>query len=402
MAMKIRGKTPSKTQWFNPNDLIKHPVITLQEPIYGYVLPHAGTAYTGQIISHILRFRGQNWQQITQAVIYYYPADPNDDHELTVPQQSINYLFGPNIKVSGVNLGLPAVNNAGFQPSKLGKTTLIIISADMSHFVPFQEAIPQENKAFHALMFKNWNDPRMPLVDDVITFKHVFGKLGKNKLTKDITMRWIARTRSPGESAVGYAGFLLVQQHQPVESKVVGLFATCYDADMNTRECLGRWGKYSPEVESELVKEVLTAAAKTSRLTGGQYTNIPIKYYTITYLYRTEITGQREFIRGWHGIKSNGAFYIPEVFLEDTFDNGRWITPADREWPTPGQIGFNLSETITSLAKKAGATNISPSYELYDTYTKNVVIGNAASNKPLAITLKKPRGINRRRTQSKV
>ena len=45
--------------------------------------------------------------------------------------------------------------------------------------------------------------------------------------------------------------------------------------------------------------------AKTqSRLTNGKFLNIPIKYYTITYLYKD----YRKMIRGYHGIKTN-AFY---------------------------------------------------------------------------------------------
>ena len=42
--------------WFNKNDIVISKSITLDD-IHGYVLPHAGTKHTGEIISHTLRFK---------------------------------------------------------------------------------------------------------------------------------------------------------------------------------------------------------------------------------------------------------------------------------------------------------------------------------------------------------
>ena len=42
--------------WFDSSNLKIHPPIDVYD-LNGYVLPHAGTLYTGNIISHTLRFR---------------------------------------------------------------------------------------------------------------------------------------------------------------------------------------------------------------------------------------------------------------------------------------------------------------------------------------------------------
>ena len=46
--------------WFTPNDLIKHKSIIIDD-LEGYILPHAGTKYTGPIFSHTLRFKPKNF-----------------------------------------------------------------------------------------------------------------------------------------------------------------------------------------------------------------------------------------------------------------------------------------------------------------------------------------------------
>ena len=38
--------------WFHKKDLIFHPSI-IDKSIRGYVLPHAGTTYTGKVISYL-------------------------------------------------------------------------------------------------------------------------------------------------------------------------------------------------------------------------------------------------------------------------------------------------------------------------------------------------------------
>ena len=49
----------------------------------------------------------------------------------------------------------------------------------------------------------------------------------------------------------------------------------------------------------------------------------------------------KKFIRGWHGILSN-AFYLPDVLLENTYDNGKWIKSTDIIWEQ-GNL-FNINE----------------------------------------------------------
>ena len=46
--------------WFNHNDIELKNNIEL-ENIEGYVLPHASTKYTGDIISHTLRFKPKKY-----------------------------------------------------------------------------------------------------------------------------------------------------------------------------------------------------------------------------------------------------------------------------------------------------------------------------------------------------
>ena len=57
--------------WFNSEDLKKEKIITIDN-LHGYVLPHAGTAHTGNIMSHTLRFRPK--KDFTNIVIIYYPV----------------------------------------------------------------------------------------------------------------------------------------------------------------------------------------------------------------------------------------------------------------------------------------------------------------------------------------
>ena len=42
--------------WFDNKDLIDYGIISVSN-LKGYVLPHAGTKFSGQLISHTLRFR---------------------------------------------------------------------------------------------------------------------------------------------------------------------------------------------------------------------------------------------------------------------------------------------------------------------------------------------------------
>lgn len=356
--------------WFDKNDLTIKPIIKVND-LHGYVLPHAGTAYTGEIISHTLRFRPT--KKISKVIILYYPSsktpdiDINDSnsntlsyyHEYYVPWKSLEYIFNNGNTSNTINYEGYNINDlTNIDINKIKKrfnilNTLIVVSSDFSHFLPFNAAIELENKAAHSLMFRELqNSTYINSVDDVKTYR-VFYKIIPNTLQ----LQWIGRSRSPGIKGVGYLSFLLKQIHLPEiqisETLPDGIFVTAFDTHMNTRECLGNWynkssNTWTLESETGLINKVLQLAQNTSRLTGGMYLDIPVSHYTVTYLYNDTINN---FIRGYHGILHN-SFYLPEVFLEHTFENGHWITKNDTEW-NKGNT-FNLSETFTKLNIKAG------------------------------------------------
>lgn len=401
------------TTWFNAKHFeskkLTKPVKIISTPVYGYVLPHAGTAYTANIIMHTLNIRNMNYKNIKRVIIFYYPADVVEDieyngkqyyHEYYVPWQSIKYILGtqnenPDLEFIGYNIA-NANNSSNPLPDlskyNIGIDTWIIISADFSHFMPLQKAVTLENKCAMALQYQKWNWAGMAQgVDDVKTFKYVFGLLNKqyntsNRISKKNNtkkiLRWVGRTRSPGQQGVGYLTFLITDNFRVTKDNTTilpdGMFVTCYDIDMNTRECLGKW--FSPaqktmnqinRLERELIAEVLQLGATTSRLTGGLYLDIPIRNYTVTYLFKSS---DKQFIRGWHGVQSSGAFYLPDVFLENTYETGKWIEPMNNMWPSASK-SFNMVPTIQSLAAKAGLPNSEARYTLYDCYVKHVSLG---------------------------
>ena len=58
--------------WFDSNDLIyKKPIIL--DDLHGYVLPHAGTKYTKNIINHTLQFKPAKTFEYIK--IIYYPSN---------------------------------------------------------------------------------------------------------------------------------------------------------------------------------------------------------------------------------------------------------------------------------------------------------------------------------------
>jgi len=415
----IRKNNKSPNQWFQPELFTPDKQLTVKVvsgPVYGYVLPHASTAYTVDIIKHTLRFQAATNPPsgIRQVIIFYYPAfdkenirDPQTGslyyHEYYVPMQSIRAVFaGQNLKFYGYNVR----DHTGTIPptARPGIDTWFVISADYSHYLPFQEATELENQAAMALCYKQWDWPGMTnAVDNVVTFRYVFDKL----LPESASLRWVGRTRSPGTRGVGYLSFLITDQAKPtlptglklnnsttaasttaastgvVSHQTAGIFVTSYDSGFHARECLGRWfdSGYSVKAETELVTDVLTKARTTSRLTGGTRLDIPVMYYTVTYLYKSN---DREFIRGWHGVMANGAFYLPDVFLENIYESGRWINSTNTEWQQTNQatkktknktinkIKFDMRPTIASLSRKAGSATNSGKYELYDGYVKHV------------------------------
>jgi hypothetical protein len=328
--------------WFDTRHLkYKNPI--LLEDLHGYVLPHAGTEFTGSIISHTLRFRPM--KKIKKIIIIYYPTSKEPDvddkyyHEYYVPWQSLLTILGPDYIYEGYDIGKDKI------PLLELKDSLFVVSADFSHFLPFQKAIDIENKAAHSLMFKELLYQQV--VDDLKTFKILF-----DTIPAFWQLQWIGRDRSNGLKAVGYLSFL-IREIPKVLNNVDGLFVTVYDKSMVARECQGKWfssiKKWSLLEENKLINEVIALGETTSRLTGGLNRETPLTHYTLTYLYKDTVN---PFIRGWHGIFQK-AFYLPEVFLENTFTNGKWITSNDTTWPV-GESKFVLTETLQHLRKKAG------------------------------------------------
>ena len=66
--------------WFNHNDIRLRKNIESNN-IQGYVLPHASTQYTGNIISHTLQFKPTKY--FNKIYIIYYPSHdkPNIDDQ---------------------------------------------------------------------------------------------------------------------------------------------------------------------------------------------------------------------------------------------------------------------------------------------------------------------------------
>ena len=372
--------------WFNKTDLTFKPIIKIDD-LHGYVLPHAGTTYTGEIISHTLRFRPT--KPINKIIILYYPAEDIPDinienisyyHEYYVPWKSIEYILNDNtILYEGYNIKdfYTNTNNTNNILQSVKKSfnlddTLIVVSADFSHFLSFDDAIDLENKAAHSLMFRELNNsPYINIVDDVKTFK-LFYKIIPFKLQ----LQWIGRTRSSGKKGVGYLSFLL--RDKTINKLPDGIFVTAFDKTMNSRECLGQWFNthhWTQEIEKELVNKVLYLSQTTSRLTGGNYLDIPVSNYTVTYLYKDT---KNNFIRGWHGILHN-AFYLSDVFLENTYNNGTWIKNNDNQW----QLGnkFKLSETFQKLNIKAGINNKKTKKNRYKNTYKDTITSKASSIK---------------------
>ena len=50
------------------------------------------------------------------------------------------------------------------------------------------------------------------------------------------------------------------------------------------------------------------------------------------------------------------AFYLPEVFLENSYEDGTWIKTTDTQWKHPTQVDFDMTETLYKLSEKAGTS----------------------------------------------
>jgi hypothetical protein len=359
--------------WFNKNDILKYQVNNIDiniDNLHGYVLPHAGTKHTGHILSHTLRFKPT--KSFTNILIIYLPvhSKPNVEnyyHEYYVPYKALK-LFYPNKKFIGYNTNSNHTSdpNINTNISKLTKeNTLFIISADFSHFLSINNAIKKENCAAHSLILNSLFQPCTSIVDNINSFKKMY------ELLPDIILQWIGRTRSVGSNGVGYLSFLLRDKPDLKKIKPDGFFVSAYDKNMRQRECLGNTTNWNTRLEKKLISNVLDLAKNTSRLTNGKYLKIPITNYSVIYLYKDK---SKEFIRGWHSILMNG-FYLSDVFLENTYDNGTWFNKDDKVWKS-GNI-FDLEPTKKMLIKKSkrlgGYTN-QKKYQLYTSQSKLVNI----------------------------
>lgn len=342
--------------WFKENDILKYnfkPIAV--DNLYGYILPHAGTAHSGHILAHTLRFRPT--KNFTRVLIIYLPAmeQPNvgkEYHEYYVPKSALR-LYYPDNKYEYIGFNVLQDNINDLKDGFNLNDTLVVVSADFSHFLDLQTALKTETCGAKAIMHREVGHSCRKHVDDMRSFEVLYKLLDKTKM-----LQWIGRTRSSGEKGVGYLSFLIRDKPNPQKRRPDGLFVSAYDRDMRSRECLGEYN-WSRETEKALIARVLQAARTTSRLTGGRHTDVPITHYTVEYLYRDT---KNKFIRGVHAIKSV-ALYLPSVFLENVYDNGTWIQEGDREWPQEHQ--FDLTETLGQLEVKGGQQG--RNYDLYTT-----------------------------------
>ena len=368
--------------WFKKDDILEHkfkPIVL--ENLHGYVLPHAGTAHTGHILAHTLRFRPK--KEFNTILIIYLPAHktPNvgkEYHEYHVPSSALK-LYYPDKKYIGFNV---LTDNRDMLNKIDLQSTLVVVSADFSHFLDLPSAMKTENCAAKAIMQRVMNHKCREHVDDMRSFEILYSMLSKSMM-----LQWIGRTRSSGKKGVGYLSFLIRDKPDTLKHRPDGLFVSAYDRDMRSRECLGEYN-WSKETENGLIARVLQAARTTSRLTGGAFTDVPITHYTVEYLYRDT---KNEFIRGVHAIKSV-ALYLPSVFLDNVYDNGEWMEDSDIEWPQ--DYHFDLDPTLDKLEAKGGQKGRD-----YDLYMTEVLHRKLPKDnmKGSGRTMKKKRKRNKRR-----
>jgi hypothetical protein len=339
--------------WFSHNDLI-HKKSIIVDDLHGYILPHAGTKYTGYILSHTLQFKPK--KVFNKIIIIYYPAHTKPNiynkyyHEYYVVWKTLEYVIKhfwnikTNITYVGYNIRDNNIINSTNNINYTSHDSLIVISADFSHFLPLQKALHLENCAAHSIMHRILHTKCTNIVDHIDSFKLLYKLIPNNYM-----LQWIGRTRSSGETGVGYLSFLIRENPNPAINLPDGMFVTVYDKNMQQRECLGEWfrnSKWNTNKEQNLINKVIKLGKTTSRLTNGKFLNIPLVSYTVTYLYENST---KHFIRGWHGIKYN-SFYLPDVMLENTFNNGKWITSNDILWPKENK--FYIKETLNKLVNK--------------------------------------------------
>lgn len=382
--------------WYDSNDInvSKNNLVYLDD-LHGYVLPHAGTAHTKNVLNTTLRFTPT--KKITKIYIIYYPAFPKENveyngklyyHEFYVIYRLMTYICSEiwgnqNIEIIGKNIKLQPFNG------KYENDSFYIISADFSHHKLFAKAHKLENCAAHAIMYRSLldNEKCINEIDHVNSFKTLYNIIPKNYM-----LQWIGRSRSVGEKGVGYLSFLI---RNPKISQANGFFVTAYDSEMRAHECLGNVSTWSKELENDKINEVLTKGYDTSRLTGGFLKHKKMAYYSVTYLFKEP--ENQEFIRGYHAIMTS-ALYLPSVFLENVYENGKWIEPTDKEWDHSGDGIFNMSQTNDKLSIKGGISNVKPT--LYATNMIHHSLKDSNKNHKRKHASKKIRHKNRKRILS--
>lgn len=299
--------------WFSKKDIKKHKSIKLKD-LKGYVLPHAGTTHTGDIISHTLRFKPT--KKINKIIIIYCPSQnkPNVGdyyHEYYVPMMCLKMFF-KDAEIIGINIleEKPKINLDDF----------IVVSADFSHFLDMKNALYLENKASHSLMFRDLSDTNYnKVIDDKRSFEYLYSNIPLN-----YNLQWVGRTRSEGEKGVGYLSYLIrdTTKYKKNPSMIIYNF---YDQNMNL-------------IDTKHSKKKLNIK-RSSNIEEKNF-----KYVLVQNLHRDK---RKEFIRGWNTLKIGKRYVTPEIFLEKTYENGSWIRPSDKEWSKTKK--FKLTETLKKM-----------------------------------------------------
>ena len=167
--------------WYSNSDIKYFKPIEIND-LRAYVLPHAGTKHTSHILSHTLRFKPS--MQFKRVYILFYPVHEqpnvgNEYHEYHVPKSAfdyvrLNYWNNKNkikyIPVDLKNLDNEKVTRIVKENKKQLHDSILIISADFSHFLPLQEAIKKENCAAHSILQKYLDLKCTDVIDSQKTF----------------------------------------------------------------------------------------------------------------------------------------------------------------------------------------------------------------------------------------
>ena len=172
-------------------------------------------------------------------IILYYPANqtPNVNgkyyHEYYVVwkvlEYVIRYFWNINKKISFTGYNIRKGEKVT-ERIRENNSSLVIVSADFSHFLPLQRAISEENCASHAILQRELSLDCTKVVDMIQSFEELYRIIPKSYI-----LQWIGRTRSPGELGVGYESFLIRKSPKPELKIPDGIFVTAYDKNMTQR-----------------------------------------------------------------------------------------------------------------------------------------------------------------------